>query len=82
MAKKSSLGERIRALRVKRGMTAEQLARALKRSVGTVFCWEWDKQTPRNVRQLEAIAAALGVSLAELLADEPKARSTAPPPAA
>lgn len=60
-----SLGERLHRLRKLRGLTQGELAARLGVSKPTVWAWEQGRARPIEDR-LEAIAAALGVTSAEL----------------
>lgn len=62
-------GVTIRALREKKGYTQKQLAELLSVSDKTVSKWETQRGLP-DISLLEPLAAALGVSLAELLSGE------------
>lgn len=62
-------GPAIRALREGRGLTQQQLAQRLCVSDKAVSKWETSRGLP-DVTLLEPLAAALGVSLAELLSGE------------
>lgn len=74
MSKLSSvraLGKRIRAARVKRGISMQALADAAGRSFRqTVATWE-DGQSEPKATEVPAIADALGVSCDELLRGAP-----------
>lgn len=62
-------GTTIRALREKKGLTQKQLADRLSVSDKTVSKWETRRGLP-DITLLEPLAAALGVSVAELLSGE------------
>ncbi|MFU8945197.1 helix-turn-helix domain-containing protein [Mycetocola zhadangensis] len=63
------LGRRIRSLRVSRGMTLEQLGAAIDRAPSQVSTIENGRREPR-LSMLRQIAAALGTTTDDLLADE------------
>ena len=63
------LGDVIRALRNRASLTQKEVADKIKVSVDTVKRWEKNEREPRYT-ELQKIATALGVSVAELLADE------------
>ena len=63
-----NLGERIRRLRKKAGLTQEQLAEAVGVNPITISWWENDKYLPQT-QNVKALAKALGVSEADLLND-------------
>lgn len=58
----STLGEDLKALRIARGMTLEDLAKQLGRSVGWLSQVERDKSTPRHT-DLKQFAEVFGVQL-------------------
>ncbi len=62
----TTLGDRIRETRTKRGMNQSQLAKLVKVSPTAVWNWEANGVTPRPP-MVSAIAKALGVSEAFLL---------------
>ena len=63
-------GETIRALREKKGYTQKTLAELLQVSDKAVSKWETGRGLP-DITLLEALCAALGVSVAELLYGHP-----------
>lgn len=65
-----TLGERLRTLRKKAGLTQEQLAEAIGVHLNTVCLWERGEYTPKT-QSIKALAKALGVSEADLLNDPP-----------
>ncbi len=67
---RAGLGARIRALRLRRRWTQEQLAEALGRSVSQVKKYECGMHVP-PVEKLLHLASLLGVSLEELLLGNP-----------
>ena len=67
-----SLGESIRELRKRRGLTQDELGRALDMSAQTVSKWERDESMPAGAL-LPALADVLGVSLDRLF-DRPVTR--------
>lgn len=69
------VGERIRELRVARGLSVEKLAVQINRGSQTVFRWEWGDTSPR-LDDLQAVAKEFGLSVSELLegVDEPSAQ--------
>ncbi|NKY41150.1 helix-turn-helix transcriptional regulator [Cellulomonas septica] len=70
------LGRRIRHLRTARGMTLDDLGRAIGRAPSQVSMLENGHREPR-VGVLSAVADALGVPVAELLRPEPPTRRAA-----
>lgn len=76
----TNIGARIRALRKSRDLSVPQLAQKLGYSQETVYQWEWGKRSPR-FDQVEAIAAELGVAIAELVTLELPPDSITPPAA-
>ena len=54
----TTLGERITALREKKGLSAERLAKKLKVSVETLTAWEKDEEQPNN-KQAKDLAVFL-----------------------
>lgn len=71
-----TIGERIKQVRNEKGLTQKQLGELSKTSEGTVRQYEIGKRQPR-IEQLQAIAAALGVSPLYLLGDETATMSQA-----
>ena len=71
-----TIGRRVRHLRTERGMTLEALARAVDRAPSQVSVLENGHREPR-LSLLSAVAAALGVSLGELLDPTPPTRRAA-----
>lgn len=65
-----TIGERLRRLRKKAGLTQEQLAEIAGVSPITISWWENDKYLPKT-QSIKALAKALGVSEADLLNDPP-----------
>ena len=63
-------GSTIRLLREAKGLTQAELARQLLVSAKTVSKWETAKGLP-DISLLEPLAAALGVSVLELMQGEP-----------
>lgn len=63
------IGERVAELRRARGLTQDGLALRMHRSVSWVSKVEQGKRRVENVRTLTELAAALGVTLAELRTD-------------
>ena len=68
-----SLGARLRAIRLERGLGLRELARRLDVSPSAISQIETGKIQP-SVRTLYALAAEFGVSMNEVLFDEPLAR--------
>ena len=66
-----ALGSRLREKRHEAGMTREVLAVRSGISVSTLLRLENDRTSNPRVALLEAVAAQLGTTAAELLADEP-----------
>ncbi len=73
MATKSNLRE----LRLAAGLSVRELARRINQQPTNVSYWERSGQTPRS-DVLIPMAAALGVSVEELLGSSPARRSAAP----
>jgi predicted transcriptional regulator/DNA-binding XRE family transcriptional regulator len=65
-----TLGRRIRAFRIRRGLTLEALASAIDRAPSQVSTIENGNREPR-LALLRSIASALGVTVDDLLASEP-----------
>ncbi|WP_295288632.1 helix-turn-helix transcriptional regulator [Veillonella sp.] len=61
-----TLGDRIKAIRISKGLTQEDFANLLGASKGNVSVWESNKNKPNNTR-LKKIADIGGVSITELL---------------
>jgi len=68
-AKRSSEGKRIRELRVKAGITQEDLARKVEVTVHTIWRLENDPRVNPRLATLRAVAKALGVTLSEIVRD-------------
>jgi transcriptional regulator with XRE-family HTH domain len=64
----STLGERIKAARIKSGMTQEQLAAVLDTTKAAVSRYEAGKREP-NLHQLSKIAIATKTTVSELVED-------------
>jgi len=62
----TGLGQKIRDLRMKRGMLGRDLARAIEEDPSTISRWESGRVTP-NARSLAAIALALGTTVEGLM---------------
>ncbi|MGQ7296454.1 helix-turn-helix domain-containing protein [Quadrisphaera sp. KR29] len=71
-----TVGRRVRHLRTARGMTLEELATAVGRAPSQVSVLENGKREPK-LSVLQAVAAALGCSLADLLVEAPPTRRDA-----
>lgn len=71
MLDKETLGERIKRLRKKAGLTQESLSEILDLSYMTIRRWEWGKVIPR-LSEIKALATALHVSEDELLNGVPE----------
>ena len=71
---------RLRAVRVSRGVTIQGLARVAGVSRQTIYDAERSDHDP-DVRTLRKLAAALGVTVADLLTDELEAAGGATPAA-
>lgn len=61
--------ERLREIRVRSGLTQEEVARRLRVTPMSVWGWEKGRRRP-SIDQVEEIAAALGVAPAELFMTE------------
>ena len=70
-----SIGEKIRDLRKKRGMSQEELAEALQVSRQTIYKWENDLTMP-DASNLKALTRVLKVSYEELLEDKKTKNAT------
>jgi len=62
--------DRLRAIRQRRGLTLAQLAERLGVTEGAVSHWETRRRLP-SIEQVERIAVALEVDVAELVAGDP-----------
>ena len=60
---KDEIGKKIKILRKTRGLTQQQLADKLGCKRATISNYEIGRRSPRNIKELESIADALGVSL-------------------
>ena len=69
--KPETFGQRVRELRVRQGMTQGQLARKIKIRRPYLSLIESDQAWETRVRQMVAMADALGVSTDDLLLDSP-----------
>lgn len=67
--KMATLGENIKNVRIKKGMTQEELATALNTTKATISRYELDRRKP-DIEQLQSIAAVLGVHEIALLPDQ------------
>ena len=67
-----SVGENIRDLRKKRGLTQEELANIADISVFTLRQYESGARTSPHIEQLEKLSKALGVSVDRLIIDPQK----------
>ena len=65
MARRTVLHRRIRELRLRAGMSQEDLADVLGIDKTSVSHWELGMSAPKH-RRLDRVARALGVSVAEL----------------
>ncbi len=65
-----TMGERIRMLRKRRGMTQGELAEALGVTVQTIVRYEGLRKAEMRSGRLEAIAAALRVSVEDLTGEK------------
>lgn len=61
-----SIGEKIKAARIKSGLTQEQLAAAINTSKAAVSRYEADKRKP-NIEQLRKIAIATNTTVSDLV---------------
>lgn len=61
-----TLGARIKAIRISKGLTMEEFANLLGATKGNVSIWEANKSQPNNNR-LKQIAEMVGISADELL---------------
>lgn len=64
----STIGENIKAARIRKGLTQQDLANALKTTKSAVSRYELGKREPRY-RLLQEIASILEVSCSELIGD-------------
>jgi transcriptional regulator with XRE-family HTH domain len=76
----SDLGPRLRAIRIARGVGLRELARRLDLSPSSISQIETGKIRP-SVRTLYALASEFGVTVDEILFDEPPAQDTGAAPA-
>lgn len=60
---KLEIGKKIKILRKTRGLTQEQLAEKLGCKRATISNYEIGRRNPQNVKELEKLAEALGVTL-------------------
>jgi transcriptional regulator with XRE-family HTH domain len=62
---KEEIGKKIKILRKTRGLTQQQLAEKLNPPLkrATISNYEIGRRSPRNIKELEGIAEALGVNL-------------------
>ena len=67
--KGSAEGKRTRGLRVKAGITQEDLARRVVVTVHTIWRLENDPRVNPRLETLRAVAKALGVPLSEIVRD-------------
>ena len=65
-----AIGERLRRLRKKSGLSQEQLAEKIGVHNNTISRWETEIDTPKTLH-IKALAKALGVSEADLLNEPP-----------
>lgn len=70
------LVDNMKGLREAAGLTQGELAKRLKRPLRTIQNWEQGHREPKT-KVMEQIAAALGVSLGELLASPPTKKGKA-----
>ncbi|MHA6693775.1 helix-turn-helix domain-containing protein [Homoserinimonas sp. A520] len=71
-----TIGRRIRDLRTSRGMTLDDLGAAIGRAASQVSVLENGKREPR-ISDLQTLSKALGVTLDDLLTNEPPSRRSA-----
>lgn len=67
MSALTSVAARISGLREARGLTRTRLAQLSGVSLRTLEDWEAGRRVPRDVYQIHAVAAALGLSIEEYL---------------
>lgn len=72
-------GDRIRATRKARGLTAQQVGEAVGRDRQTVYRWEWGDVEPRHV-DLVRVAQVLRVSPSWLAFGEGEGPAESAPP--
>src|SRR5579864_321122 len=77
----SDLGPRLRAIRLRQGVGLRELARRLDLSPSSISQIETGKMRP-SVRTLYALASEFGVTVDELLFDEPRTLRGATPKSA
>src|SRR5690606_10910808 len=70
MSDSLTIGKRIRQLRTSRGMTLDDLGSAIGRAASQVSVLENGKREPR-LSDLQTVSKALGVTLDDLLTNEP-----------
>jgi transcriptional regulator with XRE-family HTH domain len=61
-----TIGDNIKRLREQKGLSQQDLAELMNVTHGAVSLWESDKRS-MNVKQADKLAAALGVTLNELV---------------
>ena len=69
MGKKKEIGTRIRTMRKSRGMTQEDLARAIGQSASSITMYETGRREP-DFETLEALADVFNVPLASLVSED------------
>lgn len=65
-----ALGNKIRSIRIEKGLSMEAFGKLLNASKGNVSMWESGKVSPNNER-LKAIADLAGITVKELLGEKP-----------
>lgn len=68
-------GERVRALRMQRGMTQEELAEKTGVTKRTIINYEQGRSSPRDAAVIQLLAREFGVTADYLLGQEPRRRS-------
>ena len=69
MASKNIIGQRIKTMRLSRGMTQADLAKALDQSQASITMYETGKREP-DFETLEALADVFNVPLSSIVSDE------------
>lgn len=74
-----SVGDRIAAWRKHRGLSPQELAKAIGVTASAVYQWEGtgESQTTPSIQNLEALAKALGISMERFFGRVPKLQAQA-----
>lgn len=60
-------GERIKRIRIKRGISRKELAEEMEVSVRTIEAWEQGRRTIKNIEKLNKLKTILNVSLGNII---------------